>query len=328
MFLFLGCVKIDYENPDGKIELSIQPIDSIDNSTLTDVKINLTNRTSKPIIIVTINPINEGRVSKHLKGTSTIETWKHKFIRNSLFYYEIYHNTDENRYVIPEIHVIKEVVYPQKTKVFNVPIIIQSLTDEKIIDIAVSYYTVDSPTDIMEFKTKYWIEPNKKERVEYQPVKSIPKKLEESIISSHILGKSKEIVASTKIAIKNPLKGVEYPWFVIEFVKDTVTGAYLFSNGADTFIVFKDGKQIYLKDANMVRDVVSGIMKGEVTISIPDELWETISPFFDGYKFQRKLKGNNYQETKYPYSKLMTTFLKLYENGYMIYKGMIIPVVK
>ncbi|MBN2695155.1 hypothetical protein JXR93_10890 [bacterium] len=324
--MFLGCMKVDYKNPEGKVELSIQPIESIENSTFTNLLVNVSNRTDKPIIIISITAVNEARVSKYVQGTQSIETWKHKYNKNNMFFYEKNYDTKENPYVVPEVHLIKEVVYPQKTKVFKVPTIIQSLTDSKDMVVSLSYYVVDSSKDIMEFHSKSWIEQNKKERYVYYPAKSVPKKLEGNIISSQILGNSKDIEASIKIKINNPPKGVNFPWPVIEFVKDPITETYLFSDGGETLFVFKDGKQILAKKTNLVRDFVKGIMKGEVTVAIPDEYWDEISPMFDGYEFKRKLPGNRYKETKYPYSKLLNTFLKLHEKGYIIFKEMIVPI--
>jgi len=294
----------------------------IENGTLTEIKVSLTNRGKYPIAITKIQ-IGEPRTTTNFNGTSSLKALNHKFQKDKKFNRKFF--TDKKiakrrEHVVPEVHKLKAIIYPGKTNIYSLKAIVQNIEDSTYKNnLNIIYINFDK-----EWHQKIYLFTGKTKADQetlvdelYTISQKLPSKLEGNLVASVDLGK----VKYKKLAINTKLKGWNLKGKNIKFRENVFLknkNAWLYHDGITSFIAYEDGKQINVGKVNLPRVFTKTILKGKSqTIVIKETEYQTLKQEADEYKFTF---NKNRFETRLTLRQLNDFFDKIHLKGYTIHK--------
>lgn len=325
--LFSGCKKetqqkeVVQNEVKGEITFDLNYPKSVENSILGEYEVTIKNTTKNPVMIVSILS-NAPKTSKFIKGTEFLTTNRHKFNKDAFIYIDKLNNVKDSEYTIPEVHKIKEVVYPNETKNFKFKAIFQSITSKYEDKVTVEY--IELTKDWTNFLFVF----DKEEKLEngtrnlYIKTKSIPQKLDNVLISSSSMGKSTEYSMPVSVEIKKDVdtyKRIMKDEAVNLFVKDLTTKAYIYFDGNNSEISFVDGKTIQVENNDLFKLFIKTRFDKEIKLIVLHTVYEEVKDLISELKIDSE--DSNFKKLVLPIDKAMEYFLKLEEKGYTIYRG-------
>ncbi len=321
IFTATSCIKkekIDTENP---LYAKLIYPKTLQQGTLTDIKVQITNRGLYPLTIITIQIANP-TTTKYYKGTTYLKSLKHKFRKGDRFNMKYYIDkklAGRKEHAVPEVHKLKSVVYPGKTRIYTLKAIAQNInSDTYKNNISISYIYLDK-----EWKNKIYIYKGKaisKDKVFarefYKTENYLPNKIEGSLIASSDLGKAKRKNMDISIKLtgwnfKEKKLPVEYSIFL---QKENV---WIYNINGNSYISKENGKKTEVKHINFVKPFIKTIMHDKTKIHILDKDYKALESEAKKYDFILK---NGYFDARLTKEQLYDFLNKIITKGYAFHK--------
>ncbi len=310
--------KIDTNNP--LVAKLIYP-QTIAQGTLTDIKVQITNRGLYPITVIAIQ-IADPTTTRYYRGTTYLKALKHQFRKGKRFNMKYYSNkklAGRKEHAVPEVHKLKTVIYPGKTRSYPLKALIQNIhNDTYKNNISISYLYLDKNWINKVYSYKGKTLPNKQTIVrEFYKVESqLPNKIEGSLVASGDLGekKFKNLNISIKLTgwnFKNKKLPVEYSVFL---KKENV---WIYNTNGNSYIAKKNGDKIKIKGMNSVKPFIKAIIEGKTKIHILDKDYKNLKKEIKKYNFILK---NRYFDAKLTKKQLYDFLNKILTKGYAFHK--------
>lgn len=321
MFSITSCFhkeKIDTNNP-----LSAKLIypQTLDQGTLTDIKVQITNRGLYPITIISIQ-IADPATTRYYKGTTYLKALKHKFTKGKRFNMEYYSDkklAGRKEHSVPEVHKLKTVIYPGKTRSYTLKALVQNIyNDIYENNVSISYIYLDKNwiKKIYTYEGKTY--PDKQTIVKefYKVENHLPNKIEGSLIASGDLGKKKFKNLNISIKLNGwNFKNKKLPVAASVFLKKE--NIWIYNMNGNSYISKKNGDQIKIKRMNSVEPFIKAIIEGKTKMHIFDKDYKNLKKEVKKYNFILK---NRYFDAKLTQKQLYDFLNEILAKGYAFHK--------
>jgi len=321
IFNITSCIHKEKINVDSPFLAELIFPKTQDQGSFTDIKVKVTNRGLYPITIINMQ-ISKPNTTIYYRGTTHLKALKHKFQKNKRFSMEYFLDkklAGRKEHVIPEVHKIKSVVYPGKSKIYTLKVIAQSFNNniyKNNINISYIYLDKTWTNKIYVFKGKSKPDENTVVKELYYVENSFPSKLEGALLASGDLGKVKYKNLNFKINLKGWILENEkiYPEYNL-FLK--MKDSWIYNNNEGTQIISKNGKTINIPSVNSVKPFIKTILHGKAKIHIANKDYKNLEKEIKEYNFILK---DYYFEGKLDTKQLYDFLNKILLKGYGIHK--------